>query len=199
MLLNKNYLVFLEEFLGDYKGSFTGSYIARKKFLNQKSVSNALNKLEDEGFLKSRTAGKNKEFFLNLDNLEYVKNLIMAAEHLRTANFLKKHPLIKEALAKSIHAFEGIVVIFGSYAKGAQKKDSDLDVFVAGTYNRSDVSKISKLYNLQISVKNYPANAFRRALKNKDILINEVLKNHIVIEGVEEFVNAILRDYYGQD
>jgi predicted nucleotidyltransferase len=197
MLLNENHVVLLEEFLGDYKGSFTGSYIAREKSLNQKSVANALNKLEDEGFLKSKTVGKNKEFSLNLDNLESVKNLVVAAEHIRTANFLKKNPLVKEVLAKTRTAFDGMVIVFGSYAKGTQKKDSDLDVFVAGTYDRNKVSNISELYNLQISVKNYPVSAFKRALKNKDILLGEILKNHVIISGAEEFVNAVMRDYYG--
>ena len=199
MLLSSLQLSVLEEFLGDYKGSFTGRYIARKKSLNQKSVANTLNRLENEGVLKSTTVGRNKQFSLNLGDLETVKNLILAAEHLRTASFLKKNPLIKEVFAKTRPVFHGIVVVFGSYAKGTQKKDSDLDVFVAGTYDRNRVSGVSELYNLQISVKNYPSGAFRRALKNRDILLNEILKSHFIIEGAEEFVNAVLRDYYGQD
>lgn len=199
MLLNELVLVVIEEFLGNYTSSFTGSYIAKKKSLNQKSVSNILNKLENEGFLKSKTIGKNKEFFLNLANLESVKNFIIAAEHLRTANFLKKNPIIKEVVIKTKNAFDGIVVVFGSYAKGIQKKDSDLDVFVAGSYNKDAVQKISELYNLHISVKNYPASALKRALRKKDILLTEVIKNHVIISGAEEFVNTVMVDYYGKD
>ena len=152
MLLNDLRLAVIEEFLGDYTGSFTGRYIAGKKFLNQKSVANALNGLEDEGFLKSATIGRNKEFSLNLGNLDVLKNIITAAEHVRTVNFLNKNPLIKEVVTKAKPAFNGIVIIFGSYAKGAQKKGSDLDVFVAGTYEKDKVYKVSELYNLQISV-----------------------------------------------
>ena len=199
MLLSELGLAAIEEFLGNYTGSFTGSDIARKKSLNQKSVSNALNKLEVEGFLKSKTVGKNKEFSLNLDNMETVKNFIVAAEHIRTANFLKKQALIKEIILKIGPAFNGIVIIFGSYAKGTQKKDSDLDIFIAGAYDRDKVYKVSELYNLQINVKNYPASAFRRALKSKDILLTEIIKNHVIISGAEEFVNAVMRDYYGKD
>lgn len=199
MLLNELVLAVIEEFLGNYTGSFTGSYIAKKKSLNQKSVSNALNKLEDEGFLKSKTVGKNKEFSLNLDNLESVKNFVVAAEHLRTANFLKKNPMIKEIVIKTKNTFYGIVVVFGSYAKGIQKKDSDLDVFVAGSYNKDAVQKISELYNLHISVKNCPTSALKRALRKRDILLTEVIKNHVIISGAEEFVNSVMRDYYGKD
>ena len=199
MLLSQLQLTVLEEFLGDYTGSFTGRYIARKRSLNQKSVSNTLNKLEDEGFLKNKTVGKNKEFYINLDNLESVKNFIVAAEHLRTANFLKKHPAVKEIILKTKQAFNGIVIILGSYAKGTQKKDSDLDVFVVGSFNKSMVEKVSDMYNLQVSVKNYPASALKRALRKKDILLTEIIKRHIIISGAEEFVNVVMRDYYGKD
>ena len=197
MLLNELALSVLKEFMGDYTGSFTGSYIAKKMSLNQKSVANILNKLEDDGLVKSKTVGKNKEFSLNLDNAEAVKNFIVAAEHLCTAEFLKKKPIIKEVLTKAGDAFDGIVVVFGSYVKGTQKKDSDLDVFVAGAYDRSKISKISELYNLQVSVKNYPASAFRRALRKKDVLLSEIIKNHVILAGAEEFVNAVMRDYLG--
>lgn len=199
MLLNELTLSVLKEFMGDYTGSFTGSYIAKKRSLNQKSVANILNKLEDEGLLKSKTVGKNKEFSINLDNAEAVMNFIVAAEHLHTAEFLKKNPVIKEVLAKAGDAFTGIVVVFGSYAKVMQKKDSDLDVFVAGSYDRNKVSKISELYNLQVSVKNYPASVFNKALKKKDVLLTEIIKNHVIISGAEEFVNAVMEDYYGKN
>lgn len=199
MLLNELALSVLKEFMGDYTGSFTGSYIAKKMSLNQKSVANILNKLEDDGLVKSKTVGKNKEFSLNLDDAEAVKNFIVAAEHLHTTEFLKKNSIIKEVLAKAVDAFDGIVIVFGSYVKGTQKKDSDLDVFVAGEYDRNKISKISELYNLQVSVKNYPANAFSMALRKKDVLLSEVIKNHVIIAGAEEFVNAVVRDYYGKD
>lgn len=199
MLFSELVLSVMKEFMGDYIGSFTGSYIAKKRSLNQKSVANILNKMEDESLLKSKTFGKNKEFSLNLDNTEVVRHFVAAAEHLRAAEFLKKNPVVREVLAKSGDALDGIVIIFGSYAKDMQKKDSDLDVFVAGAYNRNKVSKVSELYNLQVSVKNYPANTFRSALKKRDILLSEVLKNHVIISGAEEFVNAVMRDYYGKD
>ena len=101
MLLNELSLSVLKEFMGDYTGSFTGSYIAKKMSLNQKSVANILNKLEDDGLVKSKTIGKNKEFSLNLDNAEAVKNFIAAAEHIRTAEFLKKNP---NATKRALHA-----------------------------------------------------------------------------------------------
>lgn len=192
MLLNEIHMKVFDEISGNYKGSFTGSYIAKKKNLNQKSVANALNNMENEGILKSTTKGKNKEFSLNMSNIEYLRNVMIAIECLRTADFLKKHPLVKEVITKTRYDFQGIVLLFGSYVKCTQKKDSDLDIFVAGEYNRDRVVEMSETYNLHVSVKNYPLDIFRSSVKNKDILVNEVLKNHIVIDGAKEFVDAVL-------
>src|SRR3989338_7251801 len=126
MLLNHQIKIF-EEFLRDFNSELTGSFIAKKKGLNQKTVSNYLNRLEKEAILKSKTQGKNKLYSLNLNNKETVKNFIIAAEHIRTVNFYKRNILIKEIAEKMQNLIMGTAVIFGSYAKITQKQDSDLD------------------------------------------------------------------------
>ena len=120
MLLNIN---ILQEFVQDVKVKLTGSYIAKNNNLNQKTVSKYLLKLEKEHFLKSQIDGRNKLFFLNLQNLELVTPFVIATELLRTINFYKKNPLIKEISEKIKPFIVGSAIIFGSYAKNIQKKD----------------------------------------------------------------------------
>jgi len=199
MLLNDLRLKILEEFVSDYSAMLTGSFIAKKKALNQKSVANALLELEREGFLKSKTYGKNRQFFLNFADLEMVINLLSAAEHLRTIKFYKKNPLAKEVISKIIPLCSGIVMIFGSYAKGLQRKDSDLDVFVMGRCNEKQIQKISEAYRLEINVKKYPEEYFKRLESRKDILLKEVIRNHIIVSDVQHFVVNLARFYYGKD
>ena len=127
MLLKKQLLIF-EEFLRDLSLQLTGSYIAKKKKLNQKTVSNYLNKLESEQILKSKTEGKNKLYSLNLKNREITTNFIIAAEHLRTINFYKNNLLIKEIVEKIKPKIKGITIIFGSYAKNTQKNGEKFDM-----------------------------------------------------------------------
>ena len=131
MVLDINTEAF-EEFLGDYTGFFTGSFIAKKKKLNQKTTANYLQSLEKEGILKSKIQGKNKNYFLNLENKEIVKNFILAVEHLRAIQFYEKNLVIKEILEKINRYINGSALIFGSYAKGIQKKYSDLDILIIG-------------------------------------------------------------------
>ena len=184
MLLNNQILIF-EEFLRDFNSRLTGSFIAKKKNLNQKTVSNYLNKLEKEHILKSKIQGKNKLYFLNLDNKEIIKNFIIAVEHLRTINFYKKNILIKEITGKIQPNIKGIAVIFGSYAKNTQKKDSDLDILLIGKCNEKEINKISKIYKIEINLKIYPR-------LEQDILTKEVIKDHIIIRNVEQFIGEIL-------
>jgi predicted nucleotidyltransferase len=189
----------LEEFVRDYSSMLTGSQMAKKKKLNQKSVANVLKEMEKEGLLKSKTSGKNKLFFLNLDDKETIVNFISAVEHLRVINFYKKNPLIKEIATKIIPYCNGIAVIFGSYVKGTKKGGSDLDLFIAGNCKRKKIAKISEAYRLDISIKNYPVCVFNKALSGRDFLINEVVKDHIIILGVQMFVSKLIRFRYGKD
>lgn len=184
MLLN-NQLKILEEFLRDFDIKLTGSFIAKKRGLNQKTVANYLNKLEKETILKSKTEGKNKLYSLSLDNKEIIKHFIIAVEHLRTINFYKKHILIKEIAEKIQNHIKGIAVIFGSYVKNTQKRDSDLDILIIGKCNEKEINNISKTYKVEINLKVYPK-------LEKDILTKEVIKNHIIINNVEQFTGEIL-------
>lgn len=198
MILNATRIRIMEEFLRDYKIRLTGSTIAKNKGLNQKTVANSLKEFEEMGILRSTMQGKNKLYYLNLDDKKTIENFISAVEYLRTMEFYKKQPLIKEIITKIVPYCKGIVAIFGSYAKGTQKKDSDLDILI-GSYNLKEIEKISKMYKIEINIKHYPLNSFRKALINKDPLTEEVIKNHILILDAEKFVSFIMRFRYGKD
>ena len=182
MLLN---IEIIEEFLGDYSTRATGSYIAKKKNLNQKTVANHLAALENEGIMKSRTMGKNKEYHLNLDNREILRHYILAAEHIRTLRFHKKNMIIRDIAEKMNKNIDGSALIFGSYAKGIHKQDSDLDVLVIGRCNEEEIDKISEMFNIEINVKSY------RKI-TRDTLTEEALNNHIFIKGPEKVIEAML-------
>lgn len=199
MLLNIHKIAIMSEFLGNYKVTLTGSFIAEKNKLNQKSVSNFLRESEEEGVLKSSRQGKNRLYTLNLENSPLIIDYISSIEHLRTIGFYKRHSLIKEISEKILPYCNGITVIFGSYAKGTEKKDSDLDVFVAGSCNKNKIEETSKIYNLEVNLKIYPLSLFKKALKQKDPFVEEIINNHIVIKNIQEFVYLLKKFRYGKD
>ena len=71
------------------------------------------------------------------------KYLNLTEQH-KEISFLEKNPIIKEIISKITPLINGIGIIFGSYAKGTQKKDSDLDVFVIGEYKRDKIKQIEE-------------------------------------------------------
>ncbi|MFH1055452.1 MAG: nucleotidyltransferase domain-containing protein [Candidatus Altiarchaeota archaeon] len=188
----------LQPFLQDLNSIHHGSEIARVYGLNQKTVSNLLNRLEAEGLLKSKMSGKNKEFTMSFDDREKTMRLLMSAENARTIMFMDDNPRVKEILSKVKRHMQGIVIIFGSYAKGLQKKDSDLDLFLVGEYHSKEVEKISQMYGLNMSVKQMMPDDFKEALRAKEVLIREVASHHILVQGLEDYFDAVSREYYGR-
>lgn len=199
MLLNNIELAILELFVLDYKIRLTGSTIAKSWKLNQKTVSNYLKRLERQNFLKSITEGKNKLYFLNLNDKQLIVNFISAIENARAIRFYQKHPLIKEITTKILPYIRGISLIFGSYAKGIEKEGSDLDIFIAGSADEAEVDKIANTYHLEINLKKYALPEFKKALKENDILVKEVIKNHILMQNAQEFVICVRDAEYGND
>jgi predicted nucleotidyltransferase len=153
-----------------------------------------LDDLEKKTVLESRTLGKIRTY--GIRKSEAAKDYLVFAEQYKKITFLRKRPMIGEVISKITPMVRGLGMVFGSYAKGVEKKGSDLDVFIAGDYDRRGVKGVSELYGIEISVKSYPMEIFKRDIR-KDALIREVLSDHVVFSGAEEFVRTVLED--GQD
>ncbi|MFO8016542.1 MAG: nucleotidyltransferase domain-containing protein [Candidatus Woesearchaeota archaeon] len=198
MLLENKTVRVMRTFLGDLESYRHGSRIAKKLDMNQKTVSNILNRLEEENLLKSRRDGKNKQFSVDFADPEKTLRYILLCETAATIMFLDKNPKIKDIIGKIRPFMKGVVVVFGSYAKGIQRKNSDLDILVAGTCNKNRIREISEMYDIDISVKTLNEKSFITALKRRDILMKEIISNHILISGSDSYVQNVVRYYYGR-
>jgi predicted nucleotidyltransferase len=175
------------------KGYDKGYYIREVEKLLDISSRTALvtlAKLEKKGVLESRTRGKTKIYSIRKTAIsrEY---FILAEQHKRI-RFLEKNHLIKEVLEKTEAHMRGIVIVFGSYAKGIQKNDSDLDIFIVGKYDREEIESVSKKYRIDVNVKSYPLKIFETELHD-DFLLKEISEDHILVKDTEGFVRRILR------
>lgn len=160
--------------------------------LSQKAIALALAGLEEEGVLKSRIQGSIKYYMLNLEFSE-VKEAIMLAEVTQKTEFMAKH----RRLAHTFREDDRVVGIFGSYARGTQKEDSDVDVFIVGNKKGNDYDEKGRLLDLDVSIKYFTPDEWTALLKEKNNLVKEIVSAHVVIFGVERFVNTLWRDYYG--
>lgn len=157
-----------------------------------------LKSLEKDKILKSKKNGRNKEYFLNFENI-ITKNYLLFSELFETIKYLEENFLIKKITEELFNLnFKGSIILFGSYAKKTYKEDSDIDLFYLGRIKDEDVKKIKsigEIYGKTINIKKTTLKNFKRGLKNKDPLTIEIIKNHIILQKPEEFINTLWRHY----
>lgn len=151
--------------------------IAKELGESHSTILRKLNTLKNANVVDSKKQGKNKIFFLKKNIV--ARSHIYEAELNKLIKLLKRHPklgIIFEEILKKTN--EKLIMLFGSYAKGLEKEGSDIDIYICT--RKRDVKKIIEDINSKIMVKIGLFDA-------KSLLIKEIIKDHIIIRGVEEF------------
>ena len=141
------------------------------------TVARRLAKLSKENIIDFKKEGKNKVFFIR-KNIQ-AKNYVFNAERYKLIKLLNQYQdlsIIIGDVLKNSH--ESLVVIFGSYAKCTAKEGSDIDIYVE-TRSRKVKEQIEGI-NSKIRVK-------VGVFDTKALLIKEIIKNHVILKGVEYF------------
>lgn len=189
----------MQLYLGDYRRKLHIRETARLLKANHRTVLLALQRLEKLGIMRYERSGRNKSYFLNLEN-NVAREFIKISELCRTADFLRAQFMFKKFLTE-ISAAVGImpIIIFGSYAKGEETKTSDIDLLVLNGRQLSEVRTIVKDFgrrhgkNIQLQAAS--TKSFEAGLRERDHLVLEIVKNHIVLNNVDYFVNTLWRHY----
>lgn len=190
-MIHNKYFEIMKQFLKDYDQEIYGRELIGKINISQKNIALTLNSLEKHGILSSKIKGNSKYFFLNRKN-PLIKEYILLTEIENTLLFFKNNIKISQVFDK-IDKKNKIMCIFGSYAKGIQKKDSDLDLLIIGKTDENEIKKIGELFNIKISIKKGSLNDFKELLEKNNPLMNEILENHIIISGYEEFIYEVIK------
>jgi len=190
-MIHNKYFEILEKFLGNYNARIYGRSLVGKVSISQKNIALTLEELEKENILLSKLEGKQRYYYLNKQN-PLLKLYLLNIEITKTQQFLLKHHKLKLALDK---VEGGIICVFGSYAKGLEKKSSDIDLFIVDGNAR--VREVGKMFNVNLSPKSYSYKQFKAAAKSKNPLINEVIAHHIIIKGFEKFIDVMWEEHYG--
>ena len=159
-----------------------------------------LQALEKDKILLSKIAGKNRIYSLNLQNIAAKQHLLLA-EVVESATYLDGVFVIKKITAEIFKLnLSGAVIIFGSYAKRTFRENSDIDLFYIGKISSLEAQKIKdvgRIYGKTINIKTSTLENVASGLRKKDALITEILKNHVLLQNGELFINALWR-YYGE-
>ncbi len=151
--------------------------LSRKLEVNPMTLSRKIKELVKENVLDFKEEGKNKVYFLKKTS-EAKANVFMAEQY-KLTQLLKRYPTLR-SIFEDVQKNKKInlAILFGSYAKGIAKKNSDIDIYIEST-NIKLKKEIEDL-NMKLNVKIGKYN------KN-NLLIKEIKKNHVIIKGVEKF------------
>jgi predicted nucleotidyltransferase len=150
--------------------------IAKDLKMNHMTIKRALDKLTKTNVLDVKKEGRNHVYSIK-KTLE-AENMVLRAEMYKFDVFLGKHPELKQDLKTLKKLPANQIVIFGSYAKSTETKESDIDIFIETRKNR--IKKEALKINSKFSVKT------GKYIKN-NLLIKEIEKYHIIVKGVEVF------------
>ncbi len=151
--------------------------IAKKLNESHSTISRKSNNLKKENVIDSRKEGKNKILFLKQNLI--TKSYILQAELHKLTKLLRNHPelsiIFEEILNKTD---ENLILLFGSYAKGLAKKDSDIDIYIE-TKSRNVKKSIEDIHSkINVRIGTFDI---------KSPLIKEIIKDHVIIRGIEVF------------
>lgn len=171
--------------------------ISQKAELAYADTYNAIKKLEKKDLIKVKEIANNKAVMFNYEETivgSYIENL-------KTKKFLKKFSKINHFLnlfKEQIEFISFTIILFGSYAKGKQKKNSDLDLIILCEDNfleelEQAFNKAKEYSTLKFDVNIFSYKEFTSMLKeNKKINIaTEAYKNHFILTGYENYFKCI--------
>lgn len=160
------------------------SELARAIKADPMNLSRELGKLEKENIFISRISGRQKYYKLNKNYLFYneFKNIVaktVGAE----ANLTE---IFKDELDVKF------CFIYGSYAVGTDRADSDIDLLIIGGKSAIDsvvekISELEKKISREINYRFFSEADFKKALAEKNSFILNIIKNKkIFLTGYEK-------------
>ena len=124
--------------------------------------------------------------------------LIFEAEYLRKNELLKNKDIaIMHDSFKGLSSKLNILLVFGSYAKKAQTKHSDIDLMFispdAGEEKmEKEIKNIESTLPLKIHINIFKESEFKAMNNSKEATVgSEAIKNNIILHGIESYYEMV--------
>ena len=148
--------------------------------LDPGNLSRELRRFEKEGLFETEMKGRIKFYLLNIKYPLYneLKQIIFKTEG------------VEGSLRTVVNQFFEIELafIYGSYAKGGEKRTSDIDLMIVGSPNRklltSEIRKLEDKLNREINFNLYTTQEFSKKRGEKESFLEQVAKGKkILLKG----------------
>ena len=177
---------------------FTINEVAKSLNEYYSFVHRTVNKLIKDSVIAKEKAGKSHLCSINLSSEKTVA-LIQLSEIENKNDFYNSNKELKVILEDFVKSAESTakpisIVLFGSYAKSTATEESDIDILLISKA-KAAIDKMTKeayaKYGKEINALLMTPGDFK---KQKDkAIIKEIIKNHCVLYGVENFVNLMFK------
>ncbi|MBU3905064.1 MAG: nucleotidyltransferase domain-containing protein [Nanoarchaeota archaeon] len=199
-MLTNNEIRIIECFLPYFENSYTTKEIEDKSGYSHERVYTILMDLSKKGYLLKRKVGKTYLFTVKLK-----KDLLLPFIHFYTNKkeqfFKSKTISIKNLLNEFIEKISNndliSVIVFGSFAKGEETEESDIDVLCV-TRKKYDIDKIAlsltHKYNRKITPVVVLAKDFVNMKKDNPVFYEDLIKFGVILYGMEPLYKLIYGD-----
>lgn len=161
--------------------------------MDYKNVHNIIQRLNKNNLLKLTPFGKS----FKVEIINKIHPIIFEAEYSRREEILKnKNISLLLDFFKDFQSKLYVMLLFGSYAKKTQSKESDIDLmFIAPDSDakfESKIRNITRIIPLKLHINVFKESEFK-AMKNSKILTvgQEVINSNIILYGIENYYELI--------
>jgi len=191
MYIMKTEIKVLKELIPSEEG-FTIRELSRRIGSDYRITYLSVKKLADKGLLDRRVIGKS---ILVRFNRRFSAE-VFKAEHERAEEIhnRKDFEIISETIRQSIKTVHLIILLFGSYAKKTQTKNSDIDLMVIapGTEHEKEVEQAVSLIPLPIHLLFFTEEEFARMRDSREGNVGkEAMKNNMILYGIEQYYGLL--------
>ncbi|MBM3200498.1 nucleotidyltransferase domain-containing protein [Candidatus Woesearchaeota archaeon] len=161
--------------------------IAEALKINYRTAYESAMQLEKEGLIMTTKIGNSRQC-----EFSYAfSSKVFEAEELRKEGLFKNKDFLIIHNRLSELKFSFIALLFGSWAKGAANKHSDIDILTIGGDEKEIRSTVSllpdKIHLTSITYEDF----IRMAKSNEFTVISEAIKSSIILIGTEEYYRLL--------
>ena len=163
--------------------------IMQKTGYSYEPINRIVHKLTKRKILLERKFGKTLVYDLNTKRTESKVAFYVSATE-RTNNFSGKHSSIFAGISEIPEEDAELIILFGSYAKGAAKKDSDIDLLIVSSNSNKvevDITSMKRRYGLEVHPIIIPKIEFVKIKEENKELWDSLIENGIIFKGYEVF------------
>ena len=184
-MLSETELKILSSFFPEGK-EITLKIIQKRSKLSYEPVHRILKQLAGKKLLFEKKFGKTLVYNLEFDKEEHK----LAFYHYMTERviaFSKKHNKVFRAIKELERELFDIIILFGSYSKGTETKNSDVDLMIVTDEKNkeNEVYGLKHVYNLNFAPAFVKKQEFPKIKKENNILWKSLKNFSIVFKGID--------------